>query len=164
MYLLDADTLIKAEDIYYSKERFPIFWEWLHFQATSGLVKTPLAQYDEVTAGTGEIVRWLKSDEIASSLILDEDIDDAMVQDTIANGYADDLNDIELPKLGRDPILISHARASKGRTVVSFETSAPSKQRQNRKVPDVCKDFDIICIDLFGLIRALDFKISWTRP
>ena len=33
MYLLDADTLIKAKNTYYQFDRVRPFWEWLVYQA-----------------------------------------------------------------------------------------------------------------------------------
>lgn len=50
------------------------------------------------------------------------------------------------------------------RVVVSFETSAPAKQRANRKIPDVCAGFGIRCITLFDLINDLDFTTDWSHP
>jgi hypothetical protein len=46
-------------------------------------------------------------------------------------------------------------------TVVTAENSAPSKKRQNRKIPDVCNDFNIQCINPFEFNRILKFTTSW---
>lgn len=82
----------------------------------------------------------------------------------ISEGYAPDLDATELVEVGQDPFLITYALVSAAdRTVVSFETSAPAKQRANRKVPDVCNGFGIKCIMLFDLIKTLDFTTAWTR-
>jgi hypothetical protein len=79
-----------------------------------------------------------------------------------ADGYAPDLNDAELVAVGRDPFLIAYAFADASeRYVVSFENSAPTKQRANRKVPDVCKDLGVECVTLFELIKRLDFTTDW---
>ena len=57
-------------------------------------------------------------------------------------GYAPDLNDSEIEEIGQDPFPIGYALADAGNfTVVTKEVSAPSKQRANRRVPDVCKTF-----------------------
>jgi Domain of unknown function (DUF4411) len=97
-------------------------------------------------------------------LLFDEEADPALVAAVTANGYASDLNDAELVALGRDPFLIAYAIAGASeRYVVSFETSAPTKQRANRKVPDVCKDLGVECVTLFEMINQLDFTTDW-RP
>lgn len=165
LYLLDADTLIRADSTYYPLKRFPVFWDWLHFHGNAGNVKIPQEQFDEVTAGKGELVDWLNERPKIDDLLLAGAADPALVQRVTNEGYAPDLDAMELVTVGQDPFLIAYALVSVAdRTVVSFETSAPSKQRANRKVPDVCKGLGINCITLFELIKTLDFTTGWTRP
>ena len=161
LYLLDADTLITGDRRAYPLRRFPVFWEWLRHQGTIGNVKIPLEQYEEVTSGRGELVEWLCAAESRTALVLEEELDPALVADTTFGGYgALDENGIEL--VGRDPFLISYARvAATERTVVTFEVSKPGKQGANRKVPDVCRDFGVPCCSLFDMIEVLDFTTDW---
>jgi hypothetical protein len=53
--------------------------------------------------------------------------------------------------------------AKPNRFVVSIETSAPSKKRQNRKLPDVCQTFKIACYQPYEVNRALGFKTNWKK-
>jgi hypothetical protein len=77
-------------------------------------------------------------------------------------GYAEDLTDDEVEKIGRDPFLIAHALVSpQDRCVVTTEASKPSSQRANRHVPDVCSQFGLTCVDTFELVRQLDFRTGW---
>lgn len=163
IYLLDADTLIRAANTYYPLERFPPFWDWLKYHGQEGNIKIPLEQYEEIVAGRDDLVDWLKEDEVKNALLLDEEVDPEKVATVTTDGYAADLDDAELAIVGRDPFLIAYA-VGEDRCVVSFETSATSKQRQNRKVPDVCTDFDVECITLFELIKRLDFSTDWEPP
>jgi len=65
-------------------------------------------------------------------------------------------------KLGRDPFLIAYALVDvENRTVVTTEVSSTKKRRANRRVPDVCKDFNIECIDTFKLTSELVFSTNW---
>lgn len=163
LFLLDADTLITGDRRAYPLRRFPIFWDWLRHQGEVGNVKISREQFEEVTAGRGELVDWLNDDVNSAALLLAEEIDPALVADTTLNGYGN-LNENEVEQVGRDPFLISYARAALGnRTVVSFEVSSPRKVRANRKVPDVCRDFGVPCCNLFDMIAALDFTTNW-RP
>ncbi|WP_349535017.1 DUF4411 family protein [Bradyrhizobium japonicum] len=92
---------------------------------------------------------------------LEEDVDVDLLRRVIEEGYARDLTDQEIEIIGRDPFLISHALKSPDqRCVVTAEISKPSKQRANRKVPDVCNDFGIRPMDSFGLIRSLNFSTA----
>jgi Domain of unknown function (DUF4411) len=47
------------------------------------------------------------------------------------------------------------------RWVVTREVSAPSKKRQNRKLPDVCMTFGESWCDPFRVNRELGFKTGW---
>jgi hypothetical protein len=149
IYLLDADTLISADRVYYPLNRFPVFWRWLRHYGTQGTIKVPAEQYEEVVAGTGPLVDWLDEEESKTALLFDEEVDPTLVARVTSDGYAADLNEAELETIGRDPFLIAHGLvAPANRCVVSFEVSAPSKQRANRKVPDVCAAFGVRCVNL----------------
>lgn len=162
IYLLDADTLISADRVYYPLKRFPVFWQWLRYNGDQGIIKVPEEQYEEVVAGKGDLVDWLKDKDNKNALLLDEAVDQEIVARVISEGYAPDLNESELETVGRDPFLIAYGLvAPANRRVVSFEVSAPNKQRANRKVPDVCATFGVTCFNLFKLINELDFTTNW---
>lgn len=158
LYLLDADTVIRADKPIYPPKRFPKFWEWLQQCGEEGTVKIPAEQYKEITDGTGFLVDWLNEEEVRAALKFAEEADPALVAQITSDGYAPDLTDVELAKIGCDPFLVSYAFAdTDNRRVVTFETSATSKQRANRKLPDVCTDFGVTPITLYDLIDELDF-------
>jgi hypothetical protein len=165
LYLLDADTLIRADNTYYPLRRFPVFWEWLRHNGAAGFVKIPLEQYEEVVVGKGELVEWFKDEETKAALLFDEEADPVLVTEVTEKGYAPDLDDAELEEIGRDPFLIAYGyEATEERFVVTFEVSAPKKRRKNRKIPDVCRDLGVKCGTLFDVIEALDFTTDWKPP
>lgn len=97
-------------------------------------------------------------------MVLDEEVDASIVSAVVSTGYAPDLDDSEIEQIGRDPFLIAYALAdSRNRTVITAEVSKPGKKRQNRRVPDVCRDLGVQCSDTFSLVRNLDFSTSWRR-
>lgn len=163
LYLLDADTLITGDRRAYPLRRFPVFWQWLQFQGRAGKVKIPLEQFEEVTAGRGDLVEWLSDHEVRRALVLEEEADPAVVADVILRGYGQlDENGIE--QVGRDPFMIAYAIAERAeRTVVTFEVSKPGKRGANRKIPDVCRDLGVPSCTLYEMIEALDFTTDW-RP
>ena len=161
LYLLDADTLIRGDRDFYPLARFPVFWRWLIHQGQSSQVKIPLEQYEEITAGSGDLVEWLCEQEVRDALLLNEEADPALVTAVIDSGYGQ-LNEDEIELVGRDPFLISYALSDVAdRTIVTFEVSAPNQCRGKRKIPDACKPFDIACCNLYGLIAELDFTTDW---
>ena len=155
--------LIDADRDYYPIDRIPEFWDWLLDNANVGRLKIPLEMYEEVVVGVGNLPDWLR--ENRTSMVLDEDVDPQLVDLIVAQGYADDLTDIEVEKLGRDPFLIAYALTDPGnRCVVTTEASRPSRIGANRHIPDVCSDLNIRCRNTFDLVRELDFRTDRSTP
>ncbi|MYC31811.1 MAG: DUF4411 family protein [Chloroflexi bacterium] len=158
--LLDANVLIDANRDYYPMDRVPEFWDWLVAMGQQGLVKVPREVYDKVTQADDALSRWLKRNR--ESLLLAETVDGDLIRHVIGEGYAPDLNDVEIEQLNEDPFLVAYALADpEQRRVVSSERSRPRATRANRKVPDVCSDFGVLCHDTFRFIRELDFSTDW---
>ena len=97
------------------------------------------------------------------SLLLADKVDTTLVQKVIVEGYAPDLTDDEVEQIGRDPFLIAHALSATERCVVTVESPAPEKQRQNRRIPDVCKSMGQACCNPFEFNRALGFRTQWKQ-
>lgn len=139
-------------------------------QGAAGWLKMPIETYEEVRDGSSDEERdllfgWVSKDDVKTALILDEEVDQRLVARVVDQGYAPDLTDQEIEQIGRDPFLIAYALARAGeRCVVTTEVSSPRKQRQNRKVPDVCNTLGVACSDTFGMLRALGFTTAWSRP
>ena len=159
-YLLDANVLITADRDYYPLERVPEFWAWLIHHAEPGAVAIPAEMYGEVVAGKGALVDWLK--ERRESLVLDAEPDPGLVRDVLSRGYGDNLTEDELARIGNDPFIVAYALAIVGPvTVVTTEVSRPSAQRGNRQLPDVCRTFEVPCINTFRLVQELNFRTDW---
>ena len=117
LYLLDANVLITAANTYYGLSRVPEFWSWLLYQAESGRLKIPVEMYAEVLEGRkedDELLDWAKDDKHRSVLVLDEAPQPHLVRRVVGEGYADDLTDDQIDKLGRDPFLIAYAFGNNG--------------------------------------------------
>jgi hypothetical protein len=125
----------------------------------------PFEIYEEVKEGPdGEkdlLFAWLQQEETRNALLLPDTVAPVLVQQVIVKGYAPDLTDDQIEQIGRDPFLIAYALASQDRCVVTVETSEPKKQRQNRKIPDVCKTMGVASCNPFEFTRALGFRTNW---
>ena len=162
LYLLDANVLIDANRDYYPIARIPEFWEWLAHNGVEGHVKIPCEMYEEIKDGDDDLGRWARETDIKQAIVLDEEADVSLVSRVVNGGYASDLTDDEIEKIGRDPFLIAYALVAPGlRCVVTTEVSKPKRQRANRHVPDVCEDLGLLCRNTFEFIRAMDFKTGW---
>ena len=166
LYLLDASVLITAHQNYYPIDRVPEFWGWLQHMGATGNIKMPLEIYEEIKDGPtdGEkdlLFAWIQDAENRSSILLKEEVDIAVLQDVVNKGYANDLMDVEVEQIGRDPFLVAYAMNGNERCVVTTEVSKPSKKRQNRHLPDVCKSMNVLSCDTFELNRNLSFRTDW---
>lgn len=163
LYLLDANVLITAHNQYYPIDMVPEFWEWLLHMADANHIKMPVETFEEVKEGhEGELYQWINAEGLEDRLLLPEDVDPALVQTVLNQGYAPDLSDTELEQVGQDPFLIAHALADpNNRRVVSVEVSKPTKLRANRKVPDVCVSVGVTSCHPFVMLRQLGFTTNW---
>ncbi len=165
LYLLDANVLIDANRDYYSIDRVPEFWEWLIDVGSSGHVKIPLEVYEEIKEGKDDLAKWIKESQASEVLLLLEEVDVSLVSHVTDEGYAPDLTDDDVEKIGRDPFLIAYALANQmERCVVTTEVSKPKKQRANRHLPDVCNSLKVLWCNTFEFIRTLNFSTSWNNP
>ena len=170
LYLLDANTLIDAKRDYYPISRIPEFWEWIIYQGQKGVIKIPIEVYEEFTdtkdkyGEKDELATWAERIEVKNSLLLDEEAEQDLVARITYGGYVANPTDDELEKIGRDPFLLSYALKNiDNRCVVTTESSKPSRTGANRHIPDVCKDFNIRCINNFQMIRELNFSTDWKK-
>lgn len=169
IYLIDANCLITAHNQFYPTNRVPEYWEWVRHHAQAGSIKMPTEVFEEIKEGMHDaekdlLYRWVQQDGVKDDLVLDEVCDFASVQRILLDGYAPDLNDLELGKIGRDPFLIAYGLAAPGdRCVVTHESSAKDAKRSKRKIPDVCEQFGVSSCNFWQLLRKLDFKTSWAR-
>ncbi len=164
LYLLDANILIDANRYYYPVDRVPEFWDWLAEMGNRGLLKLPVETLEEVMLPRSNradaVVEWLR--ENLENVLLGEEVRRDLVELVTDEGYANDLTDAEVEKLGRDPFLIAYALVDVvDRCVVTNEISKPKKTRANRHIPDVCNAFNIDWCNTFALIRHLDFRTGW---
>lgn len=160
LYLMDANVVIRANADYYPLDRLPPFWAWLLSMAEAGRVAMPVEIFEEVCNSPDILGQWLRRTEVRRAIVLNEPTNRAAVQRVIAEGYAPDLNDVELLSLTRDPFLVAAALGGPGRVVATREVSKPKKQRANRKIPDVCAALKLECIGDFELWRRLNFRMD----
>lgn len=164
LYLFDANVLITASNTYYPIDQIPEFWSWVQYQGKLGNIKIPVEILEEILAGRKRddpLLDWIGDKENRNALELDDTVDAAVVQEVVNKGYAPDLTDVELLVVGRDPFIIAYCMGSTERCVVTTEASAPSKKRQNRKIPDVCNSLGVNCCNPFYVNRILGFTTAW---
>lgn len=165
LYILDSNVLITANDSYYELERIRQFWDWIRAESKRNVVKIPKEMLDEITPASEEFMLWILAYQV--ELAIYEAQSPSIIESVLLNGYGfnqADIDDIATIEQTNDAILIAYALADKSnRCVVTLEgiqspnTNLPKPQ--NRKIPLVCRQLGVRCIDTFDLIRELDFRI-----
>lgn len=95
-----------------------------------------------------------------TALILDETVSEILINKVLDEGYGSPLTDNDIEKIGQDAFLIAYGLANSNRTIVTKETSKPSAQKGNRKIPDVCNSLSIKWTRDFELYRILNFTTA----
>ncbi len=160
LYLLDANVLIRAHEDYYPLDRVPQFWEWLEATGQADVAKLPFEIYDEISQSDGPLADWIKQQNIKEALQFEEEATQAHIQQVIDDGYAPDLTDDEIEKIGRDPFLIAYGLVDEGRVIVTKEVSKPGRQRANRHIPDVCETVGVNWSTDFSFFRDAGFSTA----
>lgn len=159
LYLLDANTLITANNQYYPIERIPQYWDWLIEKGEAGLVKIPVEIAEEVGTKSDAVGEWIRRKDVAEALRLKEPVHVPSFRRVMREGYSPSLDETQIQKLGRDPLLVAYGLAGPNRTIVTKEISKPKREPQNRKVPDACDALKLRWIDDFDFYSELDFRI-----
>lgn len=159
IYLLDANTYIEAKNRYYDMEFCPAYWDWLDQQFVMGVASSIDMIGRELKDGNDDLAEWVKArgvqfipnDDDATQEVFTEIVHFVMSKD-FNPAYRDQF----LAKA--DPWLIAKAKTI-GATVVTHE-SALSDATKKVKVPNICRQFEVRCIDTFSFLRETQAKFS----
>lgn len=151
-YLLDANVLISAKNLYYGFDFCPGFWDWIVKSHDLGLVRSVEKVGDEVQAVGDDLSAWAKlrgpafftPPEAADLPALNAVSDWATRQDYEATAINTFLQT-------GDYYLVSQALAGQ-HAVVTHEV--PSTSRKKIKIPDVCIGLQIKCTTPFEMLRS----------
>ena len=85
VYLLDANVLLTAQNLYCPVDEVPEFWDWLVHMGNAGEIKMPIETLEEVKDGSNDaerdlLVAWIQDDAHKAAILFDEDVQPALVQ------------------------------------------------------------------------------------
>ena len=155
IYWLDTNVFIQAKNKTYKFDLFPQVWAFLAEQFELGNTKCPKLVYDELTVGTDELANWCKSRKSTGMRTnSDKNVQDAYnkVATHVVTNYPPQHANVFLR--GADGWVIAHAMATKG-TVVTLEEHVAQTVRV--KIPTVCRDLGVRCIDTYQMLTELNY-------
>lgn len=153
-YLLDTNSFITPKNLYYPFSVCPAFWDCLVRANEEGRVASIEMVLQELLKGEDELASWARQRGRSFFLAPDDAVQSAFQE--IAAWIRSNFEDAHTKDFlsGADGWLIAHAKAHHW-TVVTLEVSRKGKKI---KIPDVCRSFQVPCINLFEMLKALGAK------
>lgn len=151
VYSIDSSSLIHAWNRAYRPKNFPTFWRLLEDLIEEGRLKASIEVYNELKKKDDEVFAWAKRHKDDLFMEIDEATQDRVIE--LMTEYPT-LVDTTKGRSGGDPFVIALALAGKPRmTVVTQE------DRGKMRIPDVCNEELLDCINLADLIEREDWRI-----
>jgi len=155
-YCLDTNVLIQAWQKYYCPELCPEYWAVLNHLGITGRIFLPEEVRDEITGTDDYLAKWVKGCKIPiiktnqsvttnlSKLYSSNPLHKYLVDNTKARSLA-------------DPWVIAHAM-SHNATVVTKEVKITAASSKKIKIPNVCENMNVRCINDFQMIKELELN------
>ena len=151
--------MIEAKNAFYAFDIVPGFWDCIFDASKAGLVRSPSMVFDEIAKGGDELSDWVKvAKEI--DLFAEPNKSAQSLFGGIAQHVTEAYEQARTQKFlaGADPWVIAIA-AECGGTVVTQETLLLGPGVKKIKIPNVCKYFDVSCVNVYQMLRTLEVKL-----
>lgn len=158
IYCLDTNFFIEGWNKYYSPNFCSSYWEIVERLGKRGMLFVPQEVKKEIDKVDDKLQDWFKGKNF---LIRNIDVN---VQNCLKRLYAKDKSHLNLANniKGRslaDPWVVAHAMAEQA-IVVTKEFSSSSPDPKKVKIPDVCKNMGVECIDDFEFIKRMNIQFT----
>lgn len=151
-YILDANIIRPLFDFYYPQELFPEIWNGLEKLEKRGLlvsVRAVKTECDTHFRSYPEALTWLKNHSKLFQMPTEEEQEFLSVI-LSNNEFKMSEEEIAKGKTQADPLLVAKGKCS-GDIVVTAEKYRP----HGRKIPTMCKHYNVECIGRIEFIRIL---------
>ena len=161
-YCLDANVLIQAWQKYYSPKFCPDYWDLLKELGSTDKIYVPKMVFEEIVRTEDELAAWLKTSKIKIHEIKAE------VTECLKKIYAADprhehlVDNIKKRSLA-DPWVIAHA-LSDNSCVVTKEEKITASNSDKIRIPNVCENMGVRCINDFQFVEEMNIKFNCFIP
>jgi hypothetical protein len=160
VHWLDSNVLMEAHRKYYSFDIAPGFWSSIAREAHNGVVRSPLSVLGEILEGTekDQLKIWAKGKGKELFVVSGKDEQEAVgeISAYVIATYSQHQAAFFLSKA--DPWVISHALVGNGIVVTQEAPVGPDSTKV--KIPNVCKQFKVKCINTYDLLRTLKIVLQ----
>ena len=158
-YCLDANVLIQAWQKYYSPKICPDYWDILNRLGNQKRIFIPEAVYEEITRTEDDLSMWLADKSQIPIHKIDESVAKCLKLIYAENPSHKNLVDNTKNRSVADPWVIAHAMEANA-TVVTKEEIITAENSMKVKIPNVCKNMKIKCINDYQFIEELGIKFK----
>lgn len=158
IHWLDANVFIQSKNGPYSFRVAPRFWAFLDKQLRDGTLASSALVYQELVSGSDDLANWVKNrKEIGLCIKPSREAQRHFrhIADYVYSRYERHQSEDFLR--GADPWLIAHALESTG-IVVTHESDRKPNARKAR-IPDVCAQFKVRCINTYRMLDELGAEL-----
>ncbi|HOL87121.1 MAG TPA: DUF4411 family protein [Defluviitoga tunisiensis] len=162
IFVLDSSIFIEAYKRYYAFDIAPSFWEKLIELGRDGKICSIDRVRNELIRKDDELKQWIQSSFYGyfhstedNKILIDYR---ELMEWSYSNQQFTEEAKHEFAKAEiADAWLIAYAKAYKG--VVATEERLNLKKQSRIPIPNVCKEFDIECVDTFQMLRQLKVQL-----
>ena len=162
IYCLDANVLIQAWQNYYSPKFCKDYWDVLDELGSRGTIFIPAIVRDEIVRTDDDLSQWLTGSKIQVREI-DEPVTHCLQDIYSKNPLHKLLVDNTRYRSLADPWVIAHAIKEKA-IVVTKEEKITALNSNKIKIPNVCDNMGVPCINDFHLIERLGIRFNCKLP
>lgn len=158
VYCLDTNFFIEGWNKYYSPDFCSSYWKIVEKLGSKGVLFVPQEVKKEIDKVDDKLKEWFKDKSFLVKKI------DVNVQKCLKQLYAKDeshkylANNVKARSLA-DPWVVAHAMAERA-VVVTREFSSNSPNPKKVKIPDVCRNMGVECIDDFAFIKQMNIQFT----
>ena len=158
IYCLDTNVLVEAWNYYYSPSFCPQYWDVLDSLGSSKKLFIPQMVFTEIEKKDDDLLNWLKKSSIPVHPNT-EKVTLSLKNIFDSNPLHQRLVDSIKGRSVADPWVIAHA-ITENAVVVTKEGKLTANNSQRIRIPNVCENMGIRCIDDFEFIKEVGIKFN----
>lgn len=165
IFMFDTNSFITPYKTYYSFDFAPQFWRFIEEKMQNGNIVVLDKVYNELLDGDDDLCTWAK--ECDAFKVIEHKNPEILAKYSEVLEYIQVCgyyNERALAEWADEKVADAWLIASaivNGYIVVTFESTSgglnTSSKSSNPKIPDVCKHFNVGCVNLFTALRDLSF-------
>ncbi len=158
IFCIDTNVLIQAWQKYYSPDFCADYWVILNRLGQDGKLFIPEEVLNEIKKVEDSLSIWLKNSNIPIKIISEPVTNNVQKIFAKAEAHKYLVDNTRLRSMA-DPWVIAHAIHEQA-TVVTKEEKVTAVSSRRIKIPNVCENMGVPCIDDFEMIRRLGIRFS----